>query len=353
MSQSETKEFKSFLKLPGGGEIKRCYYPFKLDTYGCGCQHNCLYCYAKSVLWFRKLWDEENPSVASFTEIRKIFENVFEKNIKSKYAQFLKKRIPLRLGGMTDCFSETEAKHGVTLKLLKLLKEYDYPYLILTKNKLIAEDEYLEAMDNELGYVQLSITTPYDDVAALYEEGASVTSERLAAMAKLSKNGFYTAARLNPLFPLYPDGYYSKVREVPKEHRRKFHYFDWSLVNMIAETGCNSVLGGFLRLSTWNIRWIREKTGEDLTWLFDPATKQANSALHFGIEEKRYYYEKIQKMCHNHGMEFSVCYDGDEAYETFRYLWANQDDCCNGKGKLRGFERAFDFENETFIAKLS
>jgi hypothetical protein len=32
----EVDEFKSFLKLPGGGEIKRCYYPFKLDAYGKG-----------------------------------------------------------------------------------------------------------------------------------------------------------------------------------------------------------------------------------------------------------------------------------------------------------------------------
>jgi DNA repair photolyase len=347
----KTKEFKSFLKLPGGGEINRCYYPLKLDTYGCGCQHNCLYCYAKSVLWFRKLWDNENPSVADLNKIKNLFENTFVRNRKSKYLPFFQNRIPIRLGGMTDCFSGPEKVHKITLKLLKLLKEYNYPYLILTKSALLADKKYLGVLDKDLGYIQFTITTPYDDVSKTFEEGADVTSDRLKALKKISHKGFYTAARINPLFPIYPDGYYSGSRKVPEEHKRQFRYFDWHLIDMIADAGCATVIGGFLRLSSWNVRWIKEKMGEDLTWLFDPATKQKNCALHFGVEEKRYYYEKIKKMCEKRGMEFSVCYDGDEAYETFRYLWANQNDCCNGKGKIKGFKHAFDFENIDFIAK--
>lgn len=85
--------------------------------------------------------------------------------------------------------------------------------------------------------------------------------------------------------------------------------------------------------------------------MFDPATKQSNCALHFGIEGKRYYYEKIRDICSKWGREFSVCYDGDEAYVTFRYLWANPEDCCNGKGKIRGFQKAYDFENPDFLTK--
>lgn len=44
------KEFKSPLKIVGGGEGDRCRYPQRLDMYGCGCQHDCQYCYAKSHL---------------------------------------------------------------------------------------------------------------------------------------------------------------------------------------------------------------------------------------------------------------------------------------------------------------
>ena len=109
------------------------------------------------------------------------------------------------------------------------------------------------------------------------------------------------------------------------------------------------MIAGFVRLSSWNIKWIKNKTGKDLTWLFDAGTKVKNQALHFSSEEKRYYYEKIKKSCDDLGMEFSVCYDGDDAYEEFRYLWANPNDCCNGKGKIPGFKNAFDFESDAFI----
>lgn len=40
----EVKEFKSFFKTVGGNEGNKCHYPTRLDTYGCGCQHNCDYC---------------------------------------------------------------------------------------------------------------------------------------------------------------------------------------------------------------------------------------------------------------------------------------------------------------------
>lgn len=43
------REFKSFYKTVGGGEGQKCHYPTRLDTYGCGCQHDCSYCYDKSL----------------------------------------------------------------------------------------------------------------------------------------------------------------------------------------------------------------------------------------------------------------------------------------------------------------
>lgn len=51
------KEFGSFHKIVGGNEGSKCYYPERLDTYGCGCQHDCSYCYSKSLLKFSGLWN--------------------------------------------------------------------------------------------------------------------------------------------------------------------------------------------------------------------------------------------------------------------------------------------------------
>ena len=49
------KEYKSFYKSVGGNEGEKCNYPTRLDLYGKGCYHDCSYCYAKSLLNFRKL----------------------------------------------------------------------------------------------------------------------------------------------------------------------------------------------------------------------------------------------------------------------------------------------------------
>ena len=38
------KEFKSFYKQVGGNEGTKCNYNTRLDTYGCGCSHDCQYC---------------------------------------------------------------------------------------------------------------------------------------------------------------------------------------------------------------------------------------------------------------------------------------------------------------------
>ena len=102
------KEFKSFYKEVKGNEGNKCHYNKRLDTYGCGCQHDCSYCYAKSLLNFRNLWDAAEPSVANLAKIER------------KIAK-LEPGTIVRMGGMTDCFQPLEKKTGVTKQTIMLL----------------------------------------------------------------------------------------------------------------------------------------------------------------------------------------------------------------------------------------
>ena len=65
------KDFKSIGKMVEGNEGDKCNYRMRLDTYGCGCQHDCSYCYAKSLLDFRGLWDAKQPAVGNISQISK------------------------------------------------------------------------------------------------------------------------------------------------------------------------------------------------------------------------------------------------------------------------------------------
>lgn len=120
------KEFKSFYKEVAGNEGNKCHYNTRLDTYGCGCSHDCSYCYAKSLLDFRKLWNANEPSVA---DIRKI---------ERKIAKLPQDTI-IRLGGMTDCFQPLEEEMQVTKATIALLNQYGIGYLIVTKSDLICD----------------------------------------------------------------------------------------------------------------------------------------------------------------------------------------------------------------------
>ena len=137
------KEFKSFYKEVVGNEGGKCLYNKRLDTYGCGCQHDCSYCYAKSLLDFRKLWDSEEPSVADIGKI--------ERRIAKLPADTI-----IRLGGMTDCFQPLEKKTGVTRQTIMLLNKYGIGYLIVTKSDLICE--YMDILDKQLAHIQISTT---------------------------------------------------------------------------------------------------------------------------------------------------------------------------------------------------
>lgn len=76
------KDFKSPKKTVGGNEGDKCNYPTRLDTYGCGCSHDCSYCYAKSLLDFRNLWNPTKPSVGDIKAISRVVKKLPRKVVR-------------------------------------------------------------------------------------------------------------------------------------------------------------------------------------------------------------------------------------------------------------------------------
>ena len=151
-------EFKSFFKTVGGNEGNKCHYPTRLDTYGCGCQHDCSYCYAKSLLDFRKLWNAAQPAVVNIQKVhRTITRHLHEGDV-------------VRLGGMTDCFQPLERQHRATYKTIEELNKHNVGYLIVTKSDIVAEDEYLALMRPDLAHIQVTVTCTDDHFNREYEK---------------------------------------------------------------------------------------------------------------------------------------------------------------------------------------
>lgn len=273
-------EFKSFYKTVGGNEGNKCNYPTRLDTYGCGCSHDCKYCYAKSLLDFRGLWNPTEPSVADIDKIRK------------KIKKIAGTKTPIRLGGMTDCFQPIEKKYRVTYETIKALNEYRVPYLIVTKSSMIADDEYLEILDKDLAHIQVTVTTTDDELSKTYEK-ASVPSERIKAIEKLQANGFDVALRLSPFIP---------------------DYIDYKILN---DVKCDKILVEFLRVNTWIKRWF------DID--YSDWTIKQSGYLHLPLAKKKELLKNITGF-----KEITVCEDETEAYEYWKEnVNHNKEDCCN------------------------
>lgn len=273
------KEFKSFYKTVKGNEGDKCNYPTRLDTYGCGCMHDCSYCYAKSLLDFRNLWNAKEPAVADIEKIRR------------KVSKLPKDKV-IRLGGMTDCFQPIERKHRVTYETIKALNEYKVPYLIVTKGAMVADDEYIDILDKDLAHIQITITTT-DDALSLTYEKASVPSERIKAIEKLQANGFDVSVRLSPFIP---------------------EYVDMDIINNIQ---CDKILVEFLRVNHWIKKWF------DID--YSEYTVKQSGYEHLPLEKKLEYINGI-----NNYKEKTVCEDETEAYKYWKNNYNyNSNDCCN------------------------
>lgn len=276
------KSFSLFYKEVEGNEGNKCYYTTRLDTYGCGCQHDCKYCYAKALLDFRGLWNNEKPVVGNMKQIRNAIIKAKKSGIKI-----------LRLGGMTDCFQPIELKYRTTYQTIKLLNKYKIEYLIVTKSHLVANDEYMKIYDKDLAHFQITTTCLDDELyKKLDYEKASVPSKRIEAIKKLQDNGYDVAIRLSPLIEEYID------------------------FNKLNNLGIDKAIVEFLRVNHWIKKWFNID--------YSKFTLKENGYEHLQLDEKKRIIDKIKIPI------ISVCEDVDSHYNYWKENFnPNKDDCCN------------------------
>lgn len=276
------KSFSLFYKEVEGNEKQKCKYTTRLDTYGCGCQHNCKYCYAKALLDFRGLWNNEKPVVGNMKQIRNAIIKAKRSGVKI-----------VRLGGMTDCFQPLELNYRTTYQTIKLLNKYKIGYLIVTKSSIVANEEYLKIYDKDLAHFQITTTCLEDKLyKELNYESASLPSERIKAIKTLQDLGFDVAIRLSPLIE---------------------DYIDFDKLNNL---GIEKAIVEFLRVNHWIKQWFNID--------YSKFTIKQNGYEHLPLEEKKRIISKIKIPV------VSVCEDEDQAYEYWKNNYnPDKEDCCN------------------------
>ena len=186
-----------------------------------GCQHGCIYCDSRSSCY----------GIENFEEIQ-YKENALElldKELKGKRVKGT-----IGTGSMHDPYMPVEKKLQLTRRALEIINRHQFPVHVLTKSTLVLRDiDLLKEISKVYAAISITITTADDQVASIIEPYAPKSSERFAAIKKLSDQGLYTGILLMPILPFINDTE-DNIREIvdkAKEADAKY-IFPWMGVTL-------------------------------------------------------------------------------------------------------------------------
>ncbi|QJD29619.1 PA0069 family radical SAM protein [Methylococcus geothermalis] len=179
-----------------------------------GCEHGCIYCYARPSHAYLGLSPGLDFETRLFT--------------KPDAPQLLEKELahpnyrcsPLALGANTDPYQPIERQWRITRQVLEVLQRARHPVTITTKSALIERDLDIlgEMAAAGLANVQVSITTLDKALALKLEPRASAPHRRLLAVARLAAAGVPVKVMIAPVIPWLTDSEMERIVEKAAEH---------------------------------------------------------------------------------------------------------------------------------------
>jgi len=164
-----------------------------------GCNHGCVYCYARFICRWRK----KREKWGEFVDVKINAPELVARESRNKKGRVI-------LCSVSDPYQPIERKYRLTRKVLQNLNS-ELAVSILTKSSLIIDDidVFRRFKKIELG---LTITTLNEKVRQAFEPFSSSASQRLQALRELKKAGFYTYAFVGPILP-----YLTELEEIFRE----------------------------------------------------------------------------------------------------------------------------------------
>ena len=158
-----------------------------------GCAHGCVYCYARFMQRF-------HPHVEPWGGFVDVKINAVE-----MLGRQLKRLRPGEVFTCSACdgWQPAEREYGLTRRCCQMLVDAGFRLNVLTKSKLVLRD--LDVFTGHNVCLGVTITTPDDSLARLWEPGASSVSDRLEILARGKAAGLETAVMFGPLLPKISD----------------------------------------------------------------------------------------------------------------------------------------------------
>lgn len=174
-----------------------------------GCEHGCVYCYARPSHAFLGLSPGLDFETRLFAKVNAA------QLLRAELARPSHRAEPIALGANTDPYQPAERRLRITRGVLEVLSECSHPVGIVTKNALVLRDvDILASMARRnLVRVYLSVTTLDHGIARRMEPRASSPARRIEAIRALAGAGVPVGVMVAPVIPFLTDDGLERVLE--------------------------------------------------------------------------------------------------------------------------------------------
>lgn len=190
-----------FAIRPGNYVSSLCYSVLRVEPYA-RCPVGCMYCYAR---WY---WGH---SAGPQPEHVRGFEALAH-----RLGRVAGPKPFFRVGTLTDPLQPMEARHRLTLRVMRAALRHGIPVVINTKTALIAEEPWLGTAAElaEEGHILVQVSAAFvDETAKVLEPGAPSTTTRLEVIEVLKQHGIPAVVRVQPLLPGLEDEHVAVAAE--------------------------------------------------------------------------------------------------------------------------------------------
>lgn len=322
--KNNQEQYGSFLQV--NNQLFFCGIPFRLDSYS-GCSHRCLYCFARTAELTNASFKKRDTSGLLQADTGQFKHQLVSALDTSKsYANietdWLRHRVPIHWGGMSDPFQPCEERYRVSYEWLTYLSWYRYPTVISTKGTILQQPEYLQLLKEGQYIVQITLISDDEQFIHAIEPGAPTVQDRLNCLRTLAEAGIYTIVRIQPVIP-------NTIIENNLE----------SYIPKLAKIGVKHIIAEGFKVQ------VRNPENTSRIWQLCPEAKDEynyNEGSSDGFEyhipswRKWQYIKKLLKLCHENGMTFGAA-DNDmrDLGDTI---------CCCGIDNIPGFENWWRYQ---------
>ena len=172
-----------------------------------GCEHGCVYCYARPSHAFHDL----SPGLDF--ETRLFAKPNAAQLLRQAFAKPGYKPAPIAMGTNTDPYQPIEERYRITRAVLEVCLEARHPVTITTKSARVLRDLDLlaELAKLNLTAVSISVTSLDPKLSGLLEPRASSPAKRLDALGKLAAAGVPVHVSVAPVIPSITDEFIEAI----------------------------------------------------------------------------------------------------------------------------------------------